>query len=95
MRSKATEDMLHTPSTKIDPSLFAVEPIRVDSVGSCKVNFVMGERMSEPEPSGKTELLYALVDAGVSSDPALAGWFFLSRCLAGFILFWVNKKIIS
>ncbi|KAK4435677.1 protein KAKU4 [Sesamum alatum] len=63
VRSKATEDMLRTPSTKIDPSLFAVAPSREESVGAGNVLFALGERRTEPE---------SLVDAGVSSDPALA-----------------------
>ncbi|KAL0312243.1 UNVERIFIED_CONTAM: protein KAKU4 [Sesamum radiatum] len=63
VRSKATEDMLRTPSTKIDPSLFAVTPSREKSVGAGNLLFALGERMTEPE---------SLVDAGVSSDPALA-----------------------
>lgn len=63
VRSKATEDLLRTPSTKIDPSLFAVTPSRENSVGAGNLLFALGERMTEPE---------LLVDAGVSSDPALA-----------------------
>ncbi|KAL0393855.1 UNVERIFIED_CONTAM: protein KAKU4 [Sesamum latifolium] len=63
VRSKATEDMLRTPSIKIDPSLFAVTPSREKPVGAGNLLFALGERMTEPE---------ALVDAGVSSDPALA-----------------------
>ncbi|KAL0330114.1 UNVERIFIED_CONTAM: protein KAKU4 [Sesamum radiatum] len=63
VRSKATEDLLRTPSSKIDPSLFAVTPSRENSVGAGNLFFALGERMTEPE---------SLVDAGVSSDPALA-----------------------
>ncbi|KAL9177178.1 hypothetical protein ABFS82_01G042300 [Erythranthe guttata] len=72
VRSKATEDMLRTPSSKVDPSLFAVEPVRLDSVGTSELVFDMRERMTEPEPYRNTKPINALVDAGVSFDPALA-----------------------
>ncbi|KAL8063686.1 hypothetical protein ABFX02_01G042900 [Erythranthe guttata] len=72
VRSKATEDMLRTPSSKVDPALFAVEPVRLDSVGTSELVFDMGERMTEPEPYRNTKPINALVDAGVSFDPALA-----------------------
>ncbi|KAK6158671.1 hypothetical protein DH2020_005985 [Rehmannia glutinosa] len=75
VRSKATEDMLRTPSAKIDSSLFAVAPIRVESIGAGEEVLGMGERMTETVSLRETKPVDALVDAGVSSDPALT--FFL------------------
>ncbi|KAI3468432.1 hypothetical protein Pfo_025095 [Paulownia fortunei] len=72
VRSKATEDMLSTPSAKINPSSFSVAPIGVESVRAGEVVCAMGERTTEPESLRKTKPIDALVDAGVSSDPALA-----------------------
>lgn len=76
MRSRATEDMLRSPSSKTDPSLSAVAKIRVESEGAGEEVFAMGERMAEPESLRQSKPVDALVDAGVSSAPALAGWFF-------------------
>ncbi|KAI3453959.1 hypothetical protein Pfo_010622 [Paulownia fortunei] len=71
VRSKATDDMLCTPPAKIDPSLFAVAPIGQESAGAGKVVSGMGERMAEPDSFWKTKPIDALMDVGVSSDPAL------------------------
>ncbi|KAG8375334.1 hypothetical protein BUALT_Bualt10G0089400 [Buddleja alternifolia] len=71
VRSKATEDMLRSPPTKIDPSLFAVAPIE-KSAESDKLVSAMGERLTKPESLRKNKPIDALVYAGMSSDPALA-----------------------
>ncbi|KAL3818410.1 hypothetical protein ACJIZ3_004315 [Penstemon smallii] len=72
VRSKATEDMLRTPSGKIDPSGLVVASISQKSAGAGNVVSDMGVKTTEPESLWKTKLIDALVDAGVSSDPALA-----------------------
>ncbi|KAL6501866.1 hypothetical protein OROGR_026999 [Orobanche gracilis] len=71
VRSKATEDMLRSPSAKIDPSLFAVRQNRAESLGDGEVLFGTGERITETESIRKTKPVDALVDAGVSSEPVL------------------------
>ncbi|XP_051137195.1 protein KAKU4 isoform X2 [Andrographis paniculata] len=65
VRSKATDDLLRTPSSKIDPSLFAVPQRKEEPVGA------LGEQMKEPESLWKTVAIDELVDAGVSYDPDL------------------------
>ncbi|PIN00820.1 hypothetical protein CDL12_26680 [Handroanthus impetiginosus] len=72
VRSKATDDMLRTPSTKIDPSLFAVAKIKEESIGAGRVVSALGERTMGPEFLSKTKPIDVLIDAGVSSDSALA-----------------------
>ncbi|CAA0814966.1 Protein KAKU4 [Striga hermonthica] len=68
VRSKATEDMLRTPPTKVDRS-FAVGQNKVESSGAGLMLFGMGERIPDTESSRKTKR----ADAGVSSEPNLAG----------------------
>ncbi|KZV31703.1 hypothetical protein F511_00507 [Dorcoceras hygrometricum] len=63
VRAKATEDMLRTPSSRIDPSLFGIANSRLEG---------MGKKSVEPGSFGKTHQIGVLMDAGVSSDPALA-----------------------
>lgn len=70
--------MLRTPPTKIDSSLFAVAPTRGESAGAGKVVSGVGEIISEPHSFWKTKPIDALMDVGVSSDPALVGWFLSS-----------------
>ncbi|KAL6533746.1 hypothetical protein OROHE_013579 [Orobanche hederae] len=71
VRSKATDDMLRSPSAKIDPSLFAVGQNRVESLGAGEVLFGTGDRITEIESIRETKPIDPLVDAGVSSDPVL------------------------
>lgn len=66
VRAKATEDMLRTPSSRTDPSLFAIATSRKEG---------MGKKAIEPDSFRKMYQIGVLMDAGVSSDPVLAGWF--------------------
>ncbi|GER39767.1 transducin/WD40 repeat-like superfamily protein [Striga asiatica] len=68
VRSKATEDMLRTPPSKVDP-LFAVGQNKVDSSGAGLTLFGMGEKISDTDSSRETKR----ADAGVSSEPNPAG----------------------
>lgn len=79
MRSNATDDILRTPLSKIDPSLFSVPQRKDESVGAGKLVFAPGVQLTEPESSRKTITINELVDAGLNYDPALRGWFSLSR----------------
>ncbi|XP_075518132.1 protein KAKU4-like isoform X2 [Primulina tabacum] len=63
VRAKATEDMLRSSSSRIDPSLFAIATSRQEG---------MGKKAIEPDPFRKNHQIGVLMDAGVSSDPALA-----------------------
>ncbi|XP_073051871.1 protein KAKU4-like isoform X2 [Primulina eburnea] len=63
VRAKATEDMLRSPSSRIDPLLFAIATSRQEG---------MGKKAIEPDPFRKNHQIGVLMDAGVSSDPALA-----------------------
>ncbi|XP_073042720.1 protein KAKU4-like isoform X2 [Primulina eburnea] len=63
VRTKATEDMLRTPSSRIDPSLFAIATSRQED---------MEKKAIEPDSFRKTHQIGVLMDAGVSSDPVLA-----------------------
>ncbi|XP_073131865.1 protein KAKU4 isoform X2 [Henckelia pumila] len=63
VRAKATEDMLRAPSSRTDPSLFAIATSRQEG---------MEKKTIEPDSSRKTHQIGVLMDAGVSSDPALA-----------------------
>ncbi|XP_073276315.1 protein KAKU4-like isoform X3 [Primulina huaijiensis] len=63
VRAKATEDMLRSPSSRFDPSLFAIATSRQEG---------MGKKAIEPDPFRKNHQIGVLMDAGVSSDHALA-----------------------
>ncbi|KAL8521648.1 hypothetical protein ACS0TY_011971 [Phlomoides rotata] len=70
VRSRATEDMLRSPSTRTDPSLFRVAQTRGESAEAGENVFSMGQRMTELA----SLRLSKPVDAGVSNDPALAAF---------------------
>lgn len=65
--------MLRTPPSKINSLLVVVEPNQKDLTGPGKLVSAVGERTTPPESIRNTNEIDALVDAGVSCDPVLAG----------------------
>lgn len=71
LRSRATEDTLHSPTTKTDPSHIAVARIKMRPPVAGEEVFAMGERMTEPQFLRLHNPIDALVHSGVSSLAAL------------------------
>ncbi|KAH6760780.1 hypothetical protein C2S52_008558 [Perilla frutescens var. hirtella] len=71
VRSRATEDMLCSPTTENDPSHIAVAPIKMRSPVAGEEVFALGERMTEPESLRLHNPIDAWVHSRVSSLAAL------------------------